>query len=311
MNLISKYFTNYEDLPFRKKSFLDDIMNHLIALKLNTKLDLKKETENLKKVIFDIGKKIEFPSFQFKTEIKNEDIEELQNELYATDFNYTMENFLKLIFNFFSSGKENRKKGFLSEMFFGGRMKLLDKNGSTIAKTGSEKNNEKYNLYEMFHFVKIYFKKCFSQIDKKFDILKEMQNAINDSDILDQSDKVILQFAIKKFLEKDFISFMTLAVPRVENILRNILEKNGINIIGKMKQDGSNYKMLGELIDDEFFKEKFSDDFLFCFKFIFIDEIGLNLRNKISHGLSDYRELDEGNSNFVFIILHFLITSKL
>ncbi len=97
---------------------------------------------------------------------------------------------------------------------------------------------------------------------------------------------------------------------KVESILRNFCEKIGIPTF-KTRQKGSDKLVMEKLIDDLLYDLKHStetptnfdeEDRLFI-RYIMTEKSGLNLRNKVAHGLLDFNEYSFGNILLLFSII--------
>lgn len=132
--------------------------------------------------------------------------------------------------------------------------------------------------------------------------VKEIIESLNSEDIIDyikdakyiyEEQFGIIELAIKKYFEKDYISFVHLITPQIEAILRNILELNG-ELIYKYdsQKDGFNLITLGSILSNEHIKNTLDDNFIWYLKMFLVDSRALNLRNRICHGLCDFNEFD-------------------
>ncbi|MBS1513635.1 MAG: DUF4209 domain-containing protein [Bacteroidetes bacterium] len=92
---------------------------------------------------------------------------------------------------------------------------------------------------------------------------------------------------------------------KIEYLLRIFCEKLSIPTFyvaqgdGKVKME----KSINSLLDDEQLSQNISEDDLFFMKFILIEKIGKNLRNKISHGLMDDFEYTSIDAILLIVIL--------
>lgn len=126
------------------------------------------------------------------------------------------------------------------------------------------------------------------------DAEKLVISSLNESVFIQKDDVEFMKDIILKCIgESDYLSFITLILS-FEQILRKYFNSKGINVL---KMDGS-----GEYIDLNYifnsketnqFKncllETIDDNYYFTFRWLLTDKNGLNLRNKIAHGLKDQR----------------------
>lgn len=97
---------------------------------------------------------------------------------------------------------------------------------------------------------------------------------------------------------------------KIESILRNFCEKIGIPTF-KTRQKGGDKLVMEKLIDDLLYDLKHSvenptnfdeEDRLFI-RYIMTEKSGLNLRNKVAHGLLDFNEYTFGNILLLFSVI--------
>lgn len=133
--------------------------------------------------------------------------------------------------------------------------------------------------------------------------VKEIIESLNSKDIIDYIKNAkyiykeqfgLIELAIQKYYEKDYISFIHLITPQIEAILRNILELNG-ELIYKYdsQKDGFNLITLGSILSNEHIKNTLDDNFIWYLKMFLGDSRALNLRNKVCHGLCDFNEFGD------------------
>ncbi len=133
--------------------------------------------------------------------------------------------------------------------------------------------------------------------------VKEIIESLNSKDIIDYIKNAkyiykeqfgLIELAIQKYYEKDYISFIHLITPQIEAILRNILELNG-ELIYKYdsQKDGFNLITLGSILSNEHIKNALDDNFIWYLKMFLGDSRALNLRNKVCHGLCDFNEFGD------------------
>lgn len=111
----------------------------------------------------------------------------------------------------------------------------------------------------------------------------------------------------------DYVTITDSLTLKIESILRNFCEKISIPTF-KTRQKGADKLVMEKLIDDLFSDLKHStenptnfdeEDRLFI-RYVLTEKSGLNLRNKVAHGLMDFDEYSFSN-----IILLFCIVMKL
>jgi hypothetical protein len=123
------------------------------------------------------------------------------------------------------------------------------------------------------------------------------------------------RFYNEESYECDFVTIIDSLTLKIESILRNICEKIGIptfNTIKKGNDDLMMEKTLDILLADIAHKPdinqitNFDEEDRIMIKFVLSEKAGLNLRNKVAHGLMDFNEY-----NFDLVVILFSLIMKL
>ena len=119
----------------------------------------------------------------------------------------------------------------------------------------------------------------------------------------------ILDVAIERFFNVDYISTLHILVPKFEKVfldLTQAIEKNA-DIIASRTQKGEKDKIwtqdktLGEdFLKNEDVRKIWGEDFCEQIIYVFLSQLGYKLRHKIAHGYSKLDELNFQNSVLVF-----------
>jgi hypothetical protein len=98
-------------------------------------------------------------------------------------------------------------------------------------------------------------------------------------------------------------------VPQIEHMLRSLAGQIGIP---KTTSGGTKGTMqaraLGDLLSDKVLKDTMDEDIRLYLAAFLVDQRGLNLRNRVAHGLMELNQLDQSLSNR---LLHVLLTLRL
>lgn len=219
---------------------------------------------------------------------------------------------------------------------------ILDKFGNTIDTFNTEEEIKEYNFWQAYTFNfqlgtqtmhQFFIKACKAKkvsYESTIDYLEA--SWLNEPIIRNyNSNKVeikpldTIRPALKKIFEElelsfadgshhfDYVTITDSLTLKIESILRNFCEKIGIPTF-KTRQKGADKLVMEKLIDDLFADLKHStenptnfdeEDRLFI-RYVLTEKSGLNLRNKVAHGLMDLNEYSFSN-----IILLFSIIMKL
>src|SRR5690606_27765901 len=115
-----------------------------------------------------------------------------------------------------------------------------------------------------------------------------------------------LKEALIAYFDKKYIVFLSIAVPIIENNIRNIIETVGGNIL-KVNEDGSQELLtLGSLLRLPEAKKEFGEDVIIYLRTVLTEKLGFNIRNSVSHGVfsdSDFNKLNADRVIHIFLLL--------
>lgn len=300
------YFKGFEGDPMRATSFINELLtNKLIK---NKKIDVK-HIENLKYLSLKLGKNIKLHTIKENIEVSNDEMEkELKMFILNTrdkSIRSLLYGFLKVYEQIKEQTIQNESKFVFTKLF---PIVLYDEKGRMVAQPKTEDEKSRHNFAQWSPLYFINFKKQLEAIFKEFRIdEKYFHKKIEISKYFDETDKIIVKKSIYYYFKSDYIIFLHLIIPRIENILRNFLEKQEGSSLGRIKPDGFKYKILGDLLEDPIITKIFTEDLIKYLKVVLTDDLGLNLRNDLSHGIITARSCNESNSNIIFHILLFIL----
>lgn len=117
------------------------------------------------------------------------------------------------------------------------------------------------------------------------------------SDIIPEKREILVANALYQGFEGDFRSAIHLLAPQVENMIRQLLKRNGL-VTTHTDQNGIENEMgLSSLVSIDGAREILGDDLWFELQAVFTDSLSANLRNKVGHGL-----LDDDTSNSLYSV---------
>lgn len=100
-----------------------------------------------------------------------------------------------------------------------------------------------------------------------------------------------LQAAIQAYFDKDYFAMCYISIPLIENGLRNLLFLCDRSIYEENKHDGFENITLTRVLNT--LNDYLTDDVIFHLKFVLNEKAGLNLRNRLTHGLMSDLEFNE------------------
>lgn len=183
--------------------------------------------------------------------------------------------------------------------------KIIIENGHKIGVTSSKGNEDDKKINN--------FTRCVVQfIVLKKPLLKTLDDPISYNDFfISDTDKRLLESSVKMFKKENYVASLSLIVPRIESILREIIKiKGGTELTVKSFREKKyfEHKTFDACIKSLEIKELFSEKMILLLKAIFSSKYGFNIRNKLAHGLLDKNEYTE-TANIVVLIIFLYIGS--
>ena len=117
------------------------------------------------------------------------------------------------------------------------------------------------------------------------------------SDIVPEKREILVTNALYQGFEWDFRSAIHLLAPQVENMVRQLLKRNGLVTTHTDPNGIENEMGLSSLVSIVGAREILGDDLWFELQAVFTDSLSANLRNEVGHGL-----LDDETSNSLYSV---------
>lgn len=117
------------------------------------------------------------------------------------------------------------------------------------------------------------------------------------SDIVPEKREFLVANALYQGFEWDFRSAIHLLAPQVENMVRQLLKRNGLVTTHTDPNGIENEMGLSSLVSIVGAREILGDDLWFELQAVFTDSLSANLRNEVGHGL-----LDDDTSNSLYSV---------
>ncbi len=96
----------------------------------------------------------------------------------------------------------------------------------------------------------------------------------------------IIDRALDAYFQCDYLTFIHLIIPQIEEAIRSIVEIAGGNVLKPSRGGGYHLKTFDEILRDDIIKESLGVDFADYFRILFTDQRGWNLRNNVCHGMA-------------------------
>lgn len=188
---------------------------------------------------------------------------------------------------------------------------VQDENGDQI-KDGN--NPDIVWFYKNYSFsqdfiILIYLLPIFNKIIDEKLIIQNLSDYFKSKGIFREDFLKILDVAVERFFNGDYISTLHILVPKFEKVFLDLTQAIGKNadIITSRTQKGEKDKVwtqdktLGEdFLKNEDVRKIWGEDFCEQIIFVFFSQLGYKLRHKIAHGYSKLDELNFQNSVLVF-----------
>ena len=137
-----------------------------------------------------------------------------------------------------------------------------------------------------------------NQIQEKHIFPKDfLVDLCNLSDIVPEKRGILVANALYQGFEWDFRSAIHLLAPQVENMVRQLLKRNGLVTTHTDPNGIENEMGLSSLVSIVGAREILGDDLWFELQAVFTDSLSANLRNEVGHGL-----LDDDTSNSLYSV---------
>ena len=138
-----------------------------------------------------------------------------------------------------------------------------------------------------------------SKISKE-ELLHYLQNSYAFSKI----DSRFLGAIIDYYFENNFLVFIHLIIPQIEEAFRNTLPPNGRTTYKKIEDHTERLKILNDIFDEDedLITSIFGENLVKFFRVILIDRRFLNIRNAVCHGYFSYDRFNEQNFDLLMLI---------
>jgi len=129
-------------------------------------------------------------------------------------------------------------------------------------------------------------------------IFERMKNSV----FFNETDHA-LKSGLEAYEQGNAVLALHLLIPQIEKAIRCIADRSGAIVIKQNRERGFDSKSLGLLLALDEIKNAIGEDGVAYFKFSLSDRKGLNLRNKICHGLCTNDDYTAENADLIFLIL--------
>lgn len=274
---------------------------------------LKDVANSILKKIDDIGLKVvsEMQIFSYHDEINKDEMDNYLKEMLEGN---TLEYLSRIAVRYIPKKEEVKEQIFKNAkqtpLQFICHCERIDEKGRVVANVGSLENDLEgrivleisNNLSFSSSFLLLIFKEA---INKKGLNKDELMEFIKLSPIISENMVSIINKGIEAYFKTDYLVFMHLIIPQIEEAFRQLLKLCGGNTLKPARNGGYNLKTLDDLLREELVLNIFGEDATIFFKILFTDQRGWNIRNRVCHGIVDTQVLN--NPAIATRVLHALI----
>lgn len=271
-----------------------------------------------------LGDRAKMVMKEIKTEvkIKNEDIEKFIKSIFGESTSDGLEKVIaKLAVNFVL-----RKKSVETQLDKLSREHPVSylfshvqssEDGYPIVKYGSISDNYDMHLLENFsrnlHFQAFFLRIAFEELRKRY-TPEELCKLLISSPVFRSEDEAYILKLLTSFWNKEGLVFSCLAVPLIEDAVRNLHRINNATFIRPNEQGGYDVLSLDKLLGAGLIKRVFStlgEDIEYYFKALLTERAGWNLRNNFAHGINKGMFVSEDvNGRLLHVLLCLSLVRK-
>jgi hypothetical protein len=161
-------------------------------------------------------------------------------------------------------------------------------------------------------------------LDLKFRLFRRIWNVFLDAgmdtesishhiclrDFISEDQKEIIKCGIGRLLAEDYISALHILVPQFEGAFRRFFEHYGFPTTSVASDGTQKEQTFTEFIKNDFVKIM-PEDFIYMINYTMVNQLGLNLRNEVAHGLIELRSINQKIAHIVLYLLLFLFGLEL
>jgi hypothetical protein len=125
--------------------------------------------------------------------------------------------------------------------------------------------------------------------------------------LMSKKNKPFVELGIKKFFDEDYVSSIHILVPQFESTLRRMFAVAGYATTSIKKSTAQHEETFNEFLNRDDIKEALGERIHKLIQMVMVDQMGINLRNKVAHGLIRFEQCTRA-LNLLVIYLFLLLT---
>lgn len=173
---------------------------------------------------------------------------------------------------------------------------LLDNKGRPTATIGPLDNDLDGHVINQtsqnMQFTAVFFREVVIELIERHQLTPDLLiEYLYKAPLFDEDNSELISRGLKAYFDGETTVAIHLLIPQIENGIRNLLELTGGSVLNQGRNGGFQLKVLGELLRDSKIIGFLGDDNTKYLRILFTDPRGINLRNKVCHGICSADEL--------------------
>jgi Domain of unknown function (DUF4209) len=167
---------------------------------------------------------------------------------------------------------------------------VLTESGDSVDLKSPAEDRESHVITKgmhLLHFAGISMRRVLDEMLSRHGLTPQRLTELTDeSPIFVDARRPLVARAFKAYCMRDYITFLHLGVPEVESALR-VLYQNSTQQASSTSRDSKRWRKitLNQVLDDRALEEFLGADAVFYLKVALTHDLGMNMRNLVSHGL--------------------------
>lgn len=136
-----------------------------------------------------------------------------------------------------------------------------------------------------------------------------LSEVLQGSPFIDGGAVEILEVGLERYLSGDYVSAMHVLIPQLEDVLRATLRRLGGSTTS-IRDGVTRESDLGQVLSANELGELLGEDMIFYLRYLLVEQLGMNLRNSVAHGLIRKSECTGQVAALVLLSLFRLVPYK-
>ena len=120
---------------------------------------------------------------------------------------------------------------------------------------------------------------------------------------LTRPQQLMLGTALYRYFSDDYVSYLHIAMPLTESIFRDLFANRGYSTTVLSNGTAMNEQVFNTFLDNEYVKRLTPPVLLDMISITMVNQLGLNLRNDIAHGICEEKDYSKTNCGISLLIL--------